>query len=118
VVRVITIYKQGSVEIKANAVLATAVLAEQHNRWYVMNRLFDMCGPGMDSNVAQSIAMETRAGELENDFRRCAVVISRTVTEFHPAICAVLVPSPPPLVTSDGWRQVAVFLVSTHGLLG
>lgn len=60
VLRLITIYEHGSVEVKANAVLATAILAEQHNRWYVMNRLFDMCGPGMDSNVAQRCHGDSR----------------------------------------------------------
>jgi hypothetical protein len=93
--RLMKIYEHGSVEIKANAALATAILAHQHNRWFVMNRLFDMCGPGMDGNVAQRVAIEIRAGELENDFRQCAAVIGRVVSEFHPAICAVL-PAPPP----------------------
>jgi hypothetical protein len=90
------IYDHGTVGIKANAVLATAILAEQHNRWFVMNRLFDVCGPDMDSNVAQRVAIEIRACEFENEFRRCAAVISRSVGDYHPVICAVLPPLPPP----------------------
>ena len=50
----------------------------------------------MDSNVAQRVAIEIRACEFENEFRRCAAVISRSVGDYHPVICAVLPPLPPP----------------------
>jgi hypothetical protein len=79
--RLMQIYHDGAVETKANAALAAAILAESHNRWFVMGRLMEMCGDGAETNAAQRVAIEIRAGELEHEFRRCAAAIAKS----HPS---------------------------------
>jgi eukaryotic-like serine/threonine-protein kinase len=88
--RLLTIYRNGSVEIQANAALAGACIGESHNRWYVMGRVLEMCGPKIEANVAERIAIEIRAGELQREFRRCAAGIGQELSAYHPLIAAVL----------------------------
>lgn len=88
--RLMQIYHDGAVETKANAALAAAILAESHNRWFVMGRLMEMCGHGAETNVAQRVAIEIRAGELEHEFRRCAAAIGKEPSEYHPLIFAAI----------------------------
>lgn len=88
--RLMQIYIDGSVELKANAALAAAVMAESHNRWFVMSRVMEMCGHDAETNFAQRLAIEIRAGELEREFRRCAVEIGKEVSLYHPLIFAVV----------------------------
>jgi hypothetical protein len=88
--RLMQIYRDGSVETKANAALAAAVLAESHNRWFVMGRVLDMCGADADTSLAQRLAIEIRAGEFEYEFRRCAEAIDRDLSEYHPLIRAAI----------------------------
>jgi hypothetical protein len=88
------IYQDGSVEMKANAALAAAELAESHNRWYLMGRVLEMGGPSAEENVAQRIAIEIRAGELEEQFKKCASRIHKDPSQYHPLIRAVLATDP------------------------
>jgi len=56
-----------------------------------------LCGPGLDQKVAERIAIEIVAEEVQGDFVSCAEVIFRKPQDYHPAITVVLVePEPPP----------------------
>lgn len=98
--RLKVIFELGPVEMKAAAALAGAKLGWMHNRYYVMHRVLEMCGPALDDNVAQRIAVEIRASEVNEEFRACAYVVGRRVAEYHPRIAAVL-PDPAPVATKD-----------------
>ena len=88
--RLETIASIGPRGTRASAILATAKLGSSHNRWYVMQRLLIMCGPKLDTETAQRVAIEIKINELEKTFRSCASSISEQITAFHPAIAAVL----------------------------
>jgi eukaryotic-like serine/threonine-protein kinase len=96
--RLLMIYESGSVELKASAAIAAAELGASHNRWFVMGRVLAMCGPKTEENVVQRIVIEIRASELEEQFRKCAYVISQPMSVYHALIAAALseVPPPPP----------------------
>lgn len=84
------VFQLGDLECKAAAVLAAATLAESHNRWYVMGYVVKLCGPTLEDNEAQRIAIEIKAADAVYKFRRCVVGISRSITDYHPRIAAVL----------------------------
>jgi hypothetical protein len=88
--RLMLIYENGTVEMKARAALAAAELGASHNRWHVMGRVLAMCGPKIDDNLAQRIAIEILAGEMREQFTKCAAIIHREVSAYHPRIASVL----------------------------
>ncbi len=90
-------FSLGSIGVKASVALAAAHLGRSHNRWFVMRRLLDMCGPNLDEKVAERIAIEIVAEEVQEDFVKCAEQIYRKPEQYHPVIATVLVkPEPPP----------------------
>jgi eukaryotic-like serine/threonine-protein kinase len=89
------IFRLGDLECKAAAVMATAELAESHNRWYVMGHVVKMCGLDIDDNEAQRIAIEILAADAAAKFLRCVEGIGREVTAFHPRIATVLAKKKP-----------------------
>lgn len=84
------IFSLGDMTQKSFAAMAAAELGRSHNRWYVMRRVMDMCGPTMDENVAQRLAIEIVASDAQLNFRRCAEVISRPVSDFHPVLASII----------------------------
>ncbi|RKH05060.1 serine/threonine protein kinase [Corallococcus carmarthensis] len=90
-VRLLAIFKStSSLELKASIALSLAELAYSHNRWFVMERLFTICGHSCDAAAAARIALEIQAEEFQRPFKRCAEGIRRTPTMFHPIIAGVL----------------------------
>jgi hypothetical protein len=51
-----------------------------------MDRVLSMCDRSMDATSAERIALEISAGELEEDFRKCAEVMKRSIDAYHPLI--------------------------------
>lgn len=88
--RIEKIFELGSVTMKAAAALAAAELAYSHNRWFVMRRVLTMCGPGLDENVAERVAIEIVAERKQYAFAVCASRISHVIKDYHPAIADVL----------------------------
>ena len=84
------IYELGDIELKAMSALAAAELGYSHNRWFVMRRLFNMCGKSLDDTVARRIAIEINAREVEANFIRCAAGIQQNVNMYHPKIAELL----------------------------
>lgn len=84
--RLLMIFNQGDLEVKADAALAAAELASSHNRWYVMDRVLHMCGPSLDESAAERICIDIKAFAAEANFRRCAEGIRRTYSAYHPLI--------------------------------
>jgi len=84
------IFALGSLECKAAVVLATAKLGESHNRWFVMECLFRMCGSVVGDRLAERIAIEIIAEEAQDNFSRCAEGIGLTIDDYHPRIAQVL----------------------------
>lgn len=84
------IYQLGDVAVRAAAVMSLAVLASTHNRWSALRKVVALCGPDLDADVAERLAIDIRASEREATFQRCAESIAKTVDVFHPAVAAVL----------------------------
>ena len=84
------IFQVGDLECKAGAVLAAAELAESHNRWYVMGYVVKLCGPNLKENEAQRIAIEIKAVDAVQSFRRCVEGTGKSLADYHPRIAAVL----------------------------
>lgn len=84
------IFTLGDLECKSAAALAAAVLAESHNRWYVMGYVVKMCGTALEENVAQRIAIEIKAADAAGKFARCVRGIGKSISDYHPRIAAVL----------------------------
>jgi eukaryotic-like serine/threonine-protein kinase len=99
--RLARIFALGTVEVQATSMLAAARLGRGHNRFYVMNRVVNLCGPTLPDNVAHRIAIEILAAEAQDDFHGCATVVHRQPSEYHPRIAAAIpvVPPPPPIPT-------------------
>jgi eukaryotic-like serine/threonine-protein kinase len=85
------IFQTGDLECKAAAVMAAAKLANSHNRWYVMGYVLKLCGPSLEDNEAQRIAIEIKAADAAQNFRRCAEGIGKAASDYHPRIATVLV---------------------------
>lgn len=85
-----TIFELGDAELKSDAAIAMAELAAYHNRWYVMGILLDLCGKSLDRNFAERISIDIRAFEAQENFRRCAYRINRSLSAYHPMICEVI----------------------------
>jgi eukaryotic-like serine/threonine-protein kinase len=88
--RLEAIFAAGTIGAQSTAVLTAARLGESHNRWYVMERLHEMCGATCDATVAQRIAFDIQADDAEWNFVRCARTINRSVLNYHPLIAAVV----------------------------
>jgi len=84
------IYELGSPPLKTASVIATAKMAADHNRWYVMRRLLLHCDPSMDATIAERLAIEIIAENVESEFKRCVERIGRTIDAYHSAIREVL----------------------------
>jgi len=84
------IFQTGDLECKAAAALASALMAKSHNRWYVMGYVLKLCGPSLEDNAAQRIAIEIKAANAGSNFLRCAEGISKKSTDYHPIIASVL----------------------------
>lgn len=83
-------FELGNAETKAKSVLAAAELGCSHNRWFVMGRVLNLCGPGLDEHLAQRIAIEIMASDATYNFRRCMEAINFKIESYHPKIAAVL----------------------------
>lgn len=88
--RVQAVLQHGSLTSKAHAALAAAELGSSHNRWFVMNVHLSACGPGLADAAAQRIALEVEIEGAHMNFIRCAQVIQRAISAYHPAIASVL----------------------------
>jgi serine/threonine protein kinase len=86
------VYDLGDLEIKSAAALAAAQLGASHNRWFVMRRLFHMCGHQIDTNLARRMAIDILASEMQFDFARCADGIKHTADDYHPVIAQAIQP--------------------------
>ncbi|MBX3473070.1 MAG: serine/threonine protein kinase [Planctomycetes bacterium] len=89
------IFSLGDMSVKAYAALAAARMAASHNRWYVMRRVLDLCGPQLDEGVAARLAIEVVASDAQDYFRLSASQIGREVSEFHPTLARLLAPTTP-----------------------
>jgi hypothetical protein len=84
------IFDLGDVEIRAAAAMSLAMLGSTHNRWSALRKLLTLCGPGLDGDVAERLALDIRATEREATFRACAAAVAKPVTVFHPRIVAAV----------------------------
>lgn len=78
------------VRIRSEICLATAELASSHNRWHVMDVVFEMCGPNADLALVNRLSVDISATEAATKFARCASQTNRTLTHFHPIIQGVV----------------------------
>ncbi len=81
---------EDDVAVRAEVILAMAVLGDNHNRYFVMKRLLEFAGRALDDAVARRVAFEIKARDLKEQFRSCARQISRPVRSFHPTIADAL----------------------------
>jgi tRNA A-37 threonylcarbamoyl transferase component Bud32 len=88
--RLLEIFELGDVEVRAAAAMSAAVLGSSHNRWFALKKVVALCGPGLGVDVAERLAIDVRAEEQEEVFRRCAELVSKPVTIFHAALVRVL----------------------------
>ncbi len=88
--RLVAIFNQGSIGLRADAALAAADLGCSHNRWFVMWRVIEMCGHALDEPTAQRIVIEILAAEEQRNFTACAEVINNTIDVYHAKIAAIL----------------------------
>ena len=88
------IYEIGSASLKTAAAVAAAKLGANHNRWYVMRRLLNICGPSMNATVAERLSIEIIAEQAEDKFRKCVERINRSIESYHPLIREVLTEEP------------------------
>ncbi|MGS0648550.1 serine/threonine-protein kinase [Komagataeibacter melomenusus] len=51
-----------SFEGKSDALLALLMLGTSHNRWYVEEKFYSLCGPAMEDSLARRLAIEFRTG--------------------------------------------------------
>jgi serine/threonine protein kinase len=84
------IFTLGSTAMKATAAVAAARLGADHNRWYVMRRLLNMCGPNLDATVAERLGIDIIAEDVKDKFIACARQVKQTVEVYHPLIRKVL----------------------------
>ena len=84
--RLEALFQLGDLQIKAAAAMAAAVLGVSHNRWFVMGRLMEMCGLGLDEHAAERIAIEIEVEEAHEMFSESARRIGVDLTQFHPRI--------------------------------
>jgi serine/threonine protein kinase len=78
---------QSSVSVKANAATAMATLGTCNNRWYCMQLLNPMTNERIPEPLAQRIAMEIRANDLQDDFKHCAKEVRGWgQSDYHPRI--------------------------------
>jgi eukaryotic-like serine/threonine-protein kinase len=80
------IFQLGDLAIQAAVVLASAELAQSHNRWYVMRRVLKMCGPELSDDAAARLCIDIKAFEAESTFRACADGVSSGYDAYHPLI--------------------------------
>jgi hypothetical protein len=80
------IFALGDVAVRAAAAMSAAVLASTHNRWFVLRKVLALCGPNLDTDVAERLAIDIRACEREETWRECAKRLSKPITVFHRAI--------------------------------
>jgi eukaryotic-like serine/threonine-protein kinase len=92
------IYTLGTLEEQAAAATAAAILGASHHRYFVMDRVLAMGGPGVVPVLAERIALEVSANALEEEFRNCAEVRNRTIDEYHPLIAQAIRSGPPKTV--------------------
>ncbi len=84
------IFTLGGLDHKAAAATSAAVLGWSHHRFFVMERVLTLCGRDMDGTTGERVALEISAGELERAFENCAVVIKRTIDDYHPLIATAI----------------------------
>ena len=86
VTRLERIYELGSLESKAMAAVSAAELGAGHNRFFVMNRVLEMCSPSIDDDRAERIGIEMAVQDKQYRFNKCALGLSRSIHSFHPKI--------------------------------
>ncbi len=84
------IYELGQLTEKSEALIAAAVLAKDHNRFFVMQRVLYLCGNTMSDELAKRLVIDIRASETEYDFIICASALRRDISAYHPRIYALL----------------------------
>jgi hypothetical protein len=80
------IFELGSTSLKTTAAIAAAKLGADHNRWYVMRRLLNRCGPKLDTTVAERLSIEIIAEDVQDKFICCVKQISLSANSYHPLI--------------------------------
>lgn len=90
-VKLRSVFQCGDTAIKVAAACALASMGRLHNRFYVMWRLVECCGPSLEGEVAARIAAEMlHSSKVQDDFSRCVDVIGLEADAYHPAIALVL----------------------------
>lgn len=88
--RLESIFNIGDIEIKALAALSAAKLAYDHNRWFVMEIVLNLCSDKISDLIAKRIAIEITAMEFQDYFYRCARNIGKSRSDYHPFISTIL----------------------------
>lgn len=87
-----TVFKLAEIEIKAAAIIATAKMAESHNRWFAMRNVILMAGTDLDEDVAERLAIDISAFGLKRVFFECADRIHKELDIYHPSLRKILSP--------------------------
>jgi hypothetical protein len=88
--RLIEIFSLGDFDVKVAAIMAGAELAIDHNRWFVMGHVMKLCGPTMDEQLAERLAIEIIVESAHTQFQQCAERLSKPIEDYHPRIAEVL----------------------------
>jgi serine/threonine protein kinase len=84
--RLEAVFELGNLQEKAAAAISAATLGRDHNRWFVMGRVLQICGPTLDSSAAERIAIEIEVEECHDSFVECAESIRQSIDSYHPVI--------------------------------
>jgi eukaryotic-like serine/threonine-protein kinase len=70
--------------------MAAAEMAIEHNRWFVMGHVVRLCGPTMDEQLAERLAIEIIVEAAHQRFKQCAERLSKSIEDYHPRIAEIL----------------------------
>lgn len=84
--RLNVIFSIGDISAKVSAALAAAELGKSHNRWYVMEKVVNMCGKSLDDTTAERICIDIKAFGVERNFKGCADGLTKSYSVYHPLI--------------------------------
>lgn len=82
--------KIGDFDVKSTSLIAAAQLGRSHNRWYVMGRVVRLCGPSMDDQLAERLAIEILVEGAKRNFIECAKRSSVTIQDYHLRLAEIL----------------------------
>jgi eukaryotic-like serine/threonine-protein kinase len=88
--RLINVVGLGDFDVKVAAIMGAAEMAVEHNRWFVMGHVMKLCGPTMDDQLAERLAIEIIVEGAHKQFKQCAERLSKSITEYHTRIAEIL----------------------------